>query len=244
MTVSIKVTSLSKSYGAITVVDNISFAANCGDVVGFLGPNGAGKTTTMRMLTGFLLPDSGTVEICDIDIDKDPIAAKSKIGYLPEGAPLYADMNVIDFLKFTARVRKINSAVLDDRLEQTIDRIQLDSVLDKRIDNLSKGFKRRVGIAQAILHDPQILIMDEPTDGLDPNQKLEVRNLIREMAKEKVIILSTHILEEVDAVCNRVLIIAGGKLLADKTPSELTIDHKSSLEDAFFDITQDQQDRT
>lgn len=244
MTVSIKATSLSKSYGATTVVDNISFAANQGDVVGFLGPNGAGKTTTMRILTGFLLPDSGTVEICDIDIDKDPLAAKSKMGYLPEGAPLYADMSVIEFLKFIARVRKINSAEFEDRLEQTIDRIQLDSVLNKRIDNLSKGFKRRVGIAQAILHDPPILIMDEPTDGLDPSQKLEVRNLIREMAKEKVIILSTHILEEVDAICNRALIIAGGRLLADRTPEELIIEYKNSLEIAFLDITQDQQDRT
>ncbi len=244
MSISIKAVNLSKSYGTTTVVDKVSFNANQGDVVGFLGPNGAGKTTTMRILTGFLLPDSGVVEICDIDMHQDPITAKSKIGYLPEGAPLYTDMNVAEFLKFVARVRKINPSMLADRLEQTIDKIQLESVLDKRIDNLSKGFKRRVGIAQAILHDPEILIMDEPTDGLDPNQKLEVRNLIREMAKEKVIILSTHILEEVDAVCNRALIIAGGKLLADKTPDELVIGHKNSLETAFLDLTRDQQGRT
>ena len=244
MTISIKATSLSKSYGLTTVVDDITFAATQGDVVGFLGPNGAGKTTTMRMLTGYLLPEAGTVEICGIDINSKPIAAKQKIGYLPEGAPLYPDMNVLDFLKFVGSVRRISNKSLADRLENTIARIQLDSVLHKRIDNLSKGFKRRVGIAQAILHDPEVLIMDEPTDGLDPNQKLEVRSLIREMAREKVIILSTHILEEVDAVCNRTLLIAGGKLLADKSPAELMADHHNSLEKAFLDLTQGQQDRT
>ncbi len=244
MTISIKATSLSKNYGLTTAVDGISFEANQSDVVGFLGPNGAGKTTTMRMLTGYLLPDAGTVEVCEIDINTKPIAAKQKIGYLPEGAPLYPDMNVLDFLKFVARVRKIGAKSLPQRLESTISRIQLDSVLHKRIDNLSKGFKRRVGIAQAILHDPEVLIMDEPTDGLDPNQKLEVRSLIREMAKEKVIILSTHILEEVDAVCNRTLLIAGGKLLADKSPEQLMAEHHNSLEKAFLELTQGQQDRT
>ena len=244
MTISIKAISLSKNYAHSTVVDNISFAANQGDVVGFLGPNGAGKTTTMRMLIGYLLPDAGSVEVCGINIHAKPMLAKEKIGYLPEGAPLYPDMSVLEFLKFVGRVRKIGTKSLANRLEQTIDRIQLDTVLGKRIDNLSKGFKRRVGIAQAILHDPEILIMDEPTDGLDPNQKLEVRNLIREMAKDKVIILSTHILEEVDAVCNRILLIAGGKLLADKRPEELMLAHQNSLEKAFLNLTQGQQDRT
>jgi len=244
MNISIKATNLSKSYGSTTVVDDITFSATQGDVVGFLGPNGAGKTTTMRILTGFLFPDSGVVEVCNIDIHKDPIAAKSKLGYLPEGAPLYSDMNVVEFLEFVARARKVERSKLNQQIEKTIERIQLESVLDMRIDNLSKGFKRRVGIAQAIIHEPEVLIMDEPTDGLDPNQKLEVRNLIREMAREKVIILSTHILEEVDAVCNRVLVIAGGKLLADKSPDELMAGHKNSLESAFLDLTQDQQGRT
>ena len=244
MTISIKASELVKSYGSSRVVDEVSFTANRGDVVGFLGPNGAGKTTTMRMLTGFLIPDSGAVEICDLDLHADPLKAKSKIGYLPEGAPLYSDMTVLNFLRFIGAIRISKHAQINNQIENVIERIQLDSVIDKRIDNLSKGYKRRVGIAQAILHDPQILIMDEPTDGLDPTQKIEVRQLIRDMAKDKVIILSTHILEEVDAVCNRVMIIAGGKLLADQSPAELMHNHQNSLERAFLNLTKDQQART
>ncbi len=244
MTVSINAKDLVKNYGNIRVVDGISFSAGRGDVVGFLGPNGAGKTTTMRMLTGFLLPDAGSVDICEINLHTKPQDAKSRIGYLPEGAPLYGDMTVLDFLRYTGAVRKIRASQLKIQVDDVINRIQLDSVVDKRIDNLSKGYKRRVGIAQAILHDPEILIMDEPTDGLDPSQKIEVRQLIREMAADKVIILSTHILEEVEAVCNRVVIIAGGKLLTDKSPGELIQDHQNSLEVAFLELIKGQQART
>ena len=244
MTISVVAKDLTKNYGRNRVVDEVSFTANQGDVVGFLGPNGAGKTTTMRMLTGFLIPDAGSVDICELDLALMPQQAKSKIGYLPEGAPLYSDMTVHDFLKFIGAIRKIKSSQLTDQVGKVIERIQLDSVIDERLDNLSKGYKRRVGIAQAILHDPDILIMDEPTDGLDPTQKIEVRQLIRDMAKDKVIILSTHILEEVDALCNRVMIIAGGKLLADQTPAELMRDHQDSLELAFLNLTKGQQART
>jgi len=244
MTISIRAKDLVKTYGLNRVVDDVSFAANQGDVVGFLGPNGAGKTTTMRMLTGFLIPDAGSVDICELNLHLKPQQAKSKIGYLPEGAPLYSDMSVIHFLRFIGAIRRIKSSQLDDQIDKVIERIQLDSVVDKRIDNLSKGYKRRVGIAQAILHDPEILIMDEPTDGLDPTQKIEVRQLIRDMAKDKVIILSTHILEEVEAVCNRVMIIAGGRLLADQAPGELMHNHQNSLELAFLNLTKGQQART
>ena len=244
MTISLKTNALIKDYGHIRVVDNISFQATQGDVVGFLGPNGAGKTTTMRILTGFLAPDSGSVEICNLDIQQYPRQAKARIGYLPEGAPLYSDMTVLDFLYFVGKIRKIKSDQLHDTIENLTQLIELDSVINKRIDHLSKGFKRRVGIAQALLHDPDILIMDEPTDGLDPIQKLEVRQLIRDMAREKVIILSTHILEEVEAVCNRVLIIAGGKLLVDQTPDELLSANQGSLESAFLNLTKDAQART
>lgn len=244
MTVSLKAVKLIKSFGRNRVVDQVSFYANQGDVVGFLGPNGAGKTTTMRMLTGFLMPDTGRVEICELDLHANPLKAKSRIGYLPEGAPLYGDMTVINFLKFAGAVRLPKSLQLNQRIEDVIEQIQLDSVVDRRIDDLSKGYRRRVGIAQAILHDPDVLIMDEPTDGLDPAQKIEVRQLIREMAKDKVIILSTHILEEVDTVCNRAMIIAGGKLLADNTPGELMQAHHNSLERAFLTLTRGQQART
>ena len=244
MTISIKAKKLVKSYGRSRVVDEVSFTANRGDVVGFLGPNGAGKTTTMRMLTGYLMPDDGSVDICELDLHTKPLQAKSKIGYLPEGAPLYSDMTVLNFLKFIGAIRKIKPSQLSTLVDQVIEQVRLDSVIDKRIDNLSKGYKRRVGIAQAILHDPEILIMDEPTDGLDPTQKIEVRQLIRNMAKDKVIILSTHILEEVDAVCNRVMVIAGGKLLADQSPDELKSSHQNSLEHAFLNLTKGQQSRT
>lgn len=221
MVAMVDVVGISKSYGSIKAVDEISFSTDKGDVLGVLGPNGAGKSTTMKIVTGFLNPDAGSVTIGGDDISEAPIAVKKRIGYLPEGAPLYADMTTSAFLDFIAQVRGFHGAEKQKRIDQAIERVHLDSVLAQPIETLSKGFKRRVGLGQAILHDPEVLILDEPTDGLDPNQKQEVRNLIREMSAEKVIILSTHILEEVDAVCNRTLIIAEGKVIADGTPAEL-----------------------
>ncbi|HFE38797.1 MAG TPA: ATP-binding cassette domain-containing protein [Gammaproteobacteria bacterium] len=217
----IEVANLRKQFGVFTAVDDISFKVEKGEVLGFLGPNGAGKSTTMKMITGFLSPDSGSVIVCGDDVAKSPIAVKKRIGYLPEGAPAYDDMTVLDFLRFIADVRGFGGAEKNKRIEAAIHKTNLESVVHKTIETLSKGFKRRVGLAQAILHDPPILVMDEPTDGLDPNQKHEVRLLIKEMAKEKAIIISTHILEEVDAICDRAIIIAEGKIKFDGTPNEL-----------------------
>ena len=221
MTTMVEVKQLTKRFKSITAVNDISFKVECGEVLGFLGPNGAGKSTTMKMITGFLAPDQGSVFIQGKDCDEHPIAAKQTIGYLPEGAPLYGDMTPRLFLEFVGKIRGIKNAELDRRLADVIDKVNLESVLNQPIDTLSKGFKRRVGLAQAILHDPDVLILDEPTDGLDPNQKHEVRNLISAMAQQKAIILSTHILEEVDAVCTRAIIIADGKVVADGKPGEL-----------------------
>ena len=212
---------LHKRFGPFTAVDGVSFSVDQGEVLGFLGPNGAGKSTTMKMVTGFLAPDAGSVTVCGHDLDRDPIAVKRCIGYLPEGAPAYPDMTVAAFLEFIADVRGLRGASRRARIEATVAGVNLEGVLQQPIETLSKGFKRRVGLAQAILHDPPVLILDEPTDGLDPNQKHEVRTLIKSMASEKAIVLSTHILEEVDAVCTRAIIIAGGKLVADGTPEEL-----------------------
>lgn len=217
----IEAKSLCKSYGAFKAVDDLSFIVEAGQVLGFLGPNGAGKSTTMKMLTGFLTPTSGTASINGVDVVEDSVSACKNIGYLPEGAPSYGEMTVQQFLTFIARARLIKNDNVFDSVEKVIQKLNLVGVKHQAIETLSKGFKRRVGLAQAIIHDPQILILDEPTDGLDPNQKREVRNLIREMAKDKIIIISTHILEEVEAVCNRVMIIAKGRLLADDSPQEL-----------------------
>jgi ABC-2 type transport system ATP-binding protein len=217
----IEVKSLSKSYGALKAVDDLSFSVEAGQVLGFLGPNGAGKSTTMKMLTGFLTPSSGTALINGVDVVEDSVTARKNIGYLPEGAPSYGEMTVQQFISFVARARLIEKNKVAASVDDIIDRLNLTVVKHQTIETLSKGFKRRVGLAQAIIHDPQILILDEPTDGLDPNQKREVRNLIRDMAKDKIIVISTHILEEVEAVCNRVMIIANGKLLADDTPQGL-----------------------
>ncbi len=219
--IQIQVENLSKAFDNKLVVNDISFTATQGQIVGFLGPNGAGKTTTMRMITGFLQPTSGSVYVNGINILKDAVQAKKQFGYLPEGAPSYAEMGVYDFLKFIASIRGYTGAKLLECLDQVINQVNLQEVLGKPIDKLSKGFKRRVGLAQAILHNPPILILDEPTDGLDPNQKYEIRELIKTMAKDKVIILSTHILEEVEAVCTRAMVIATGKIIADGTPMEL-----------------------
>ena len=217
----IEVRRLSKRFGPVRAVDNVSFTVRRGEVLGFLGPNGAGKSTTMKMITGFLAPTSGTAVVCGADIVADPIAAKRHIGYLPEGAPAYPDMTVTGFLRFIARIRGFDGEDARRRIALAVERTGLEGVLEQSIDTLSKGYKRRVGLAQALLHDPDVLILDEPTDGLDPNQKHEVRTLITALAPEKAIIISTHILEEVDAVCSRAIIISGGQLLADGTPGEL-----------------------
>jgi len=212
---------LSKQYGEFTAVDGISFRVEPGEVLGFLGPNGAGKSTTMKMIAGFLAPTSGSARVCGFDVQQQPIEAKRVLGYLPEGAPSYGEMSALQFLRFIADVRGLDAARRRQRIDDVVGRLQLDAVLHQPIDTLSKGFKRRVGLAQAILHDPQALVLDEPTDGLDPNQKHEVRALIQSMARDKIIVISTHILEEVHAVCTRAVIIAQGRLLADATPTEL-----------------------
>ena len=216
-----EISNITKRFGSLTAVDDISFSVNRGEVLGFLGPNGAGKSTTMKMVTGFLTPDRGTIRIGGMDIAANPVEVKRWIGYLPEGAPLYGEMTTRGFLQFIAGIRGFKGAAAERRIEVVVEKVSLGSVLEMPIDTLSKGFKRRVGLAQAILHDPQLLILDEPTDGLDPNQKHEVRALIRGMSAEKVIVLSTHILEEVDAVCTRATIIASGRIVSDGTPEEL-----------------------
>lgn len=234
----IEINRLSKRYGALTAVDDLSFRVEPGQVLGFLGPNGAGKSTTMKMITGFLTPTSGSVSVCGHDVQDDPIAAKACMGYLPEGAPNYGEMSVRAFLEFIADVRGLTGPQRRTRLDDVIARLALSSVLEQVIETLSKGFKRRVGLAQALLHDPQVLILDEPTDGLDPNQKHEVRALINSMAKEKIIVISTHILEEVDAVCSRAIIIAAGRILADDTPQALAARSASGrLDEVFRQIT-------
>jgi len=217
----IKTERLSKRYETLTAVDDVSFEVHPGEVLGFLGPNGAGKTTTMRMLSGFIAPTSGTASICGHDIQTDTLAAKRSIGYLPEGAPLYGEMTVRSFLEFIADLRGLSGGARASRLDYSIGRLQLGSVLEQTIETLSKGFRRRVGLAQALLPDPPVLILDEPTDGLDPNQKHEVRTLINEMSRAKIIIISTHLLEEVDAVCTRAIIVARGRIVADDTPQGL-----------------------
>lgn len=217
----IEIRNLTKRFGPITAVDDLSFRVQPGEVLGFLGPNGAGKSTTMKMVTGFLPPTSGTVVVCGHDVLEDPTAAKARIGYLPEGAPLYPDMTPRSMMRFVGAARGMSGARLKERMDTATRLVSLEAVLDQRIETLSKGFKRRVGLALAILHDPDVLVLDEPTDGLDPNQKHEVRQLIRSMSKGKVIVLSTHILEEVEAVCSRAMIVASGRICFDGTPGEL-----------------------
>jgi gliding motility-associated transport system ATP-binding protein len=217
----IETSKLTKRYGHLTAVDDVSFAVSPGEVLGFLGPNGAGKSTTMRLIAGFLAPSAGSVRVCGFDVETQPVAAKRKLGYLPEGAPCYGEMTPLAFLNFIADLRQLEGERRRTRIAYVIERLHLDKVLHQTIDTLSKGFKRRVGLAQAILHDPEVLILDEPTDGLDPNQKHEVRSLIADMAPNKTIVISTHILEEVHAVCTRAIIIAQGKVVADDTPAAL-----------------------
>ena len=234
----IEVKALDKRFGTIHAVKNLSFSVNKGEVLGFLGPNGAGKSTTMKMITGFLEPTSGTVSVCGHDILEEPIEVKKKIGYLPEGAPSYGEMTVKNFLDFIAEIRGMKGKEKQERVDEIIKKINLETVRNQTIDTLSKGFKRRVGVAHALIHDPEVLIMDEPTDGLDPNQKHEVRELIKEMAPHKAIVISTHILEEVDAICTRAIIITAGQLLFDGTPKELLAKSESGrMDDVFRDIT-------
>lgn len=237
----IEVESLDKRFGALHAVRGISFNVRRGEVLGFLGPNGAGKSTTMKMITGFLEPTAGTVRVAGYDVLTNPIQVKEHIGYLPEGAPCYGEMTVTSFLNFIADIRGLHGEARQHRIKDVIGKIHIEGVLHQTIETLSKGYKRRVGMAQALLHDPEILIMDEPTDGLDPNQKHEVRTLITQMAAEKAIIISTHILEEVDAVCSRAIIIASGQLLFDGTPAELQA--RSTMHNAVtLIIDQDQAD--
>jgi len=245
----IEIQQLNKSFGRFKAVDNLSFSVPPGEVLGFLGPNGAGKSTTMRMISGFLKPDSGSVCIFGKDVQAQPLAVKRQLGYLPEGAPSYGDMRVGSFLKFIAQVRGVNHGKRSSAVESVMERLHLQEVRLRSIDTLSKGFQRRVGLAQAILHDPKVLILDEPTDGLDPNQKFEVRELIRELSSDKIVIISTHILEEVEAVCQRAVIIHQGALVADATPAqlkatsmyhqavELSIDADQSLIDALLALS-------
>jgi ABC-2 type transport system ATP-binding protein len=217
----LEIRQLVKRFGPLLAVDDVSFTVPRGEVLGFLGPNGAGKSTTMKMITGFLAPTAGTAIICGYDIGTQPIAAKRHIGYLPEGAPAYPDMTPADFLDFIAHIRSFSGGEAKRRIGRVVEMIRIGEVLHQPIETLSKGFKRRVGVAQALLHDPSVLILDEPTDGLDPNQKYEMRKIITAMRPEKAIIISTHLLEEVEAVCSRAIIIAHGRVLADGTPTEL-----------------------
>ena len=234
----IEIDGLTKRFGAFTAVDHVSFQVRRGEVLGFLGPNGAGKSTTMRMLAGFMTPTAGTARILGHDVQADSVAARRALGYLPEGAPTYPEMPVEGFLRFCARIRGFSGSDLADRVDRALGLTALQGVRLQPVETLSKGFKRRVGLAQALLHDPPVLVLDEPTDGLDPNQKHEVRRLIAHMVPQKAIVISTHILEEVDAVCTRAIVIAGGRIVADGTPEQLEAQHPSGkLEEVFRMLT-------
>lgn len=226
----IRAIELTKFYGPLAAVDGVSFEVKPGEVLGFLGPNGAGKSTTMRLLTGFLEPTSGRAEVAGFDLSQDPKAAKEKIGYLPESAASYRNMTVLEYLQFCAELRGIEATERMQAVTAAMEKTQLIPVAQKTIATLSKGYRQRVGFAQALVHDPPVLILDEPTDGLDPNQKAEVRKLIRQMAQTKAILLSTHILEEAEAVCDRALVISKGRIVAEGTPAELL--ERSSLHKA------------
>ncbi len=231
----IAVQGLVKTYGANRAVDGISFTVNRGEILGFLGPNGAGKSTTMKMITGFIRPTAGSATVGGIDVTVDPVGVKRQLGYLPESAPAYPEMTVEEFLGFIAEIRGFRAAVEKRaRVEHVLGLTQLASVRAQTIETLSKGYKQRVGFAQALIHNPPALVLDEPTDGLDPNQKNEVRTLIRNMAAEKAVILSTHILEEVDAICTRVIIIARGRIVADETPAALRARQPGARLDEIF----------
>jgi ABC-2 type transport system ATP-binding protein len=233
----ISVKDLRRRFGSIVAVDGISFEANRGDVLGFLGPNGAGKTTAMRMLACFLKPDSGSATVCGHDILQEPVEVRQSLGYLAENAPAYNEMTVGSFLSFVCDARRICGRSRKEALDRIVVLCSIESVYHQTVETLSKGYKRRVGLAQALIHDPPVLILDEPTDGLDPNQKREVRQLINRMAKDKCIVVSTHILEEVEGVCTRAIIIDRGKILVDSTPEELKQKYQTSLDEIFRKIT-------
>ncbi len=231
----IEVKGLVKTYGQKRAVDGVSFRVNRGDILGFLGPNGAGKSTTMKMITGFISADAGTATVDGIDVATDPVGVKSRLGYLPESAPAYPEMTVEEFLRFIAEIRGYRDEVEKRaRVEHVLGLTHLVSVRKQTIETLSKGYKQRVGFAQALLHNPPVLVLDEPTDGLDPNQKNEVRSLIKSMAAEKAVILSTHILEEVEAICTRVIIISQGRIVADETPAQLRARQPGARLDEIF----------
>ncbi len=239
----IEVFNLSKHFGSKSVVKDLSFTVKKGEVLGFLGPNGAGKSTTMRMVTGFISPSSGDAKICDVSVVDHPKQAKSHIGYLPESAPLYDDMTVCDFLKFCAEMRGLKGAAGKEAVGKSIETCFLENVARQSIGTLSKGYRHRTCLAQSLLHDPEVLILDEPTDGLDPNQKHEVRKLIKRLGEDKAILFSTHILEEVDAACSRAVIIDQGSIVADGTPEELREQSGSnSLQDLFRSLTTKETD--
>lgn len=233
----INVKDLRRRFGSIVAVDGISFEAARGDVLGFLGPNGAGKTTAMRMIACFLAPDRGTATVCGHDILKEPIKVRQSLGYLAEHAPAYGEMTVGSFLNFVCDARQIVKKERKQALDRIVALCSVESVYHQTVETLSKGYRRRVGLAQALIHDPPVLILDEPTDGLDPNQKHEVRRLINKMAKDKCIVVSTHILEEVEAVCTRAIIIDRGKILVDSTPEQLKQKYEASLDEVFRKIT-------
>ena len=235
----IEVKGLVKTYGPKRAVDGVSFSVKRGDILGFLGPNGAGKSTTMKMITGFLRPDAGSATVDGIDVTRDPVAVKGKLGYLPESAPAYPEMTVEEFLGFIAEIRGYrDAATRAAQVDRAVQLTHLTPVRKQTIETLSKGFKQRVGFAQALLHDPAALVLDEPTDGLDPNQKNEVRTLIKGMAEAKAVILSTHILEEVEAICNRVIIISQGKVVADETPAQMRARKPGArLDEIFRELT-------
>ncbi len=233
----ISIKELKRNFGSIVAVNGVSFSVEKGEVMGFLGPNGAGKSTLMKMLACFLKPDSGTATICGHDILRNPVEVRKSIGYLAENVPMYNEMTVGNFLDFVCDAREIKGKNRKEALDRIVPMCSIESVYHQTIETLSKGYKRRVGLAQTLIHDPDVLILDEPTDGLDPNQKHEVRELINNMSKEKCIIVSTHILEEVEAVCSRAIIIARGEILVDSTPEKLKEEHQCSLDEIFRKIT-------
>jgi len=234
----IKVKDLTKDYGDLRAVDKISFKIPDSGIIGFLGPNGAGKTTTIQMITGFMQPTAGEVYVDNLNIKKDSLKIRQKIGYLPEGSPIYADMNVVDFLYFIAHLKNVKTDIIDKRVKDMIRTYGLEQVVGKEINQLSKGFKQRVSLAGASIHNPEILILDEPTNGLDPNQIVEIRTLIKELGQEKTILVSTHILREVEAVCDHVIIIDRGKIVADSSLEEVQSSFHN-LTQIYFEIQAD-----
>ena len=233
----ISIKNLKRSFGPIVAVNGVSFDVRKGEVLGLLGPNGAGKSTVMKMLTCFLLPDSGTATVCGHDILNDPVSVKKSIGYLAENVPLYNEMTVNDFLNFVCDIREITGKNRKQAIDRIVPMCSIETVFHQTIETLSKGYKRRVGLAQSLVHDPAVLILDEPTDGLDPNQKHEVRNLINKMSKDKCIIISTHILDEVEAICSRAIIMSKGEIKVDSTPDKLKEEYGCDLDSVFRKIT-------